>query len=259
MDVFGWTKDCWTIFNGIVKVLDEDLFYNYTTLDIAEQPVLHHSVGAVDRKGDCGRLYLALFNFFRIADDKPNEDSETSTARGNKQMPLHRAARAGHPLIIDQLFNVGPNANATDNFGRTVLCLAAHNGNSEMVKILCDNMTPTGRDRTDSNARNALHYAVLNHNEEAAFSLIERGIDINVLDHLGRPPVLYAAMNDMGRVAKLLQPIAVFFEDPVCQMVLENLVKRAQVDREKLLGEQKGVLDPDVDMKAPSATATANN
>lgn len=73
-----------------------------------------------------------------------------------------------------------------------------------MVNVLCDNMTPIGRDRTDSNARNALHYAVLNQNEEAALSLIERGIDINVLDHLGRPPVLYAAMNHMERVVESL-------------------------------------------------------
>ena len=70
--------------------------------------------------------------------------------------------------------------------------------------MLCDNMTPIGRDRTDSNARNALHYAVLNQNEEAALSLIERGVDINVLDHLARPPVLYTAMNHMERVVESL-------------------------------------------------------
>lgn len=71
-------------------------------------------------------------------------------------------------------------------------------------------MTPTSRDRPDSNARNALCYAGLNQNEEAALSLIGRGIDINVLDHLGRPPVLYAAMNDMGRVLSPYDRLASF-------------------------------------------------
>ena len=186
-----------------MKVSDEDPFYDYKTLDVAGQSVWHHIVGAINRKGGYGRLYLALLHF-RRADDKANEDSEIFTARCNKQTPLHRAASTGHPFIIDELLGTDPNANAADNFGRTALCLAAHDGNSYVVNVLCDKMTPIGRDRMDSNARNALHYAVLNQNEEAALSLIKRGIDINVLDHLGRPPVLYAAMNHMERVVESL-------------------------------------------------------
>lgn len=203
-DVFGWTKDYWMVFNGTVKVSDEDPFYDYTTLDIAGQSVLHHIIGAVDRKGGYGTLYLALYNFLRRADDRPSVDSEIFTARCNNQTPLHRAARAGHPFIIDQLSGIDLNANAADNFGRTALCLAAHNGDPEVVNVLCDKMTPISRDRTDSNARNALHYVVLNQNEEAALALIERGIDINMLHHLGRSPVLYAAMNKMERVVDFL-------------------------------------------------------
>ena len=64
-------------------------------------------------------------------------------------------------------------------------------------------MDRNGRDRTDRADRNALHYAVLNHQENAALDLINRGIDINARDGRYRPPLWYAARNGLESVVIL--------------------------------------------------------
>ena len=206
-DVFGWTRNYWRQFNGIYEVKYHGMYIEYKlrgymTLDLAGQSVLHHVMDSIrdsgfseDRVGKFCDVWPTYFT-------KALEDSKVFTARCNKQTPLHRAARVGHVRVMVDLLDLGADPNAADHFGRSALCLAAHHGNFEVVNVLFDKMTPIGRDRTDNNARNALHYAILNQNEEAALSLIERGIDINVLDHFGRPPVLYAAMNHMERVVE---------------------------------------------------------
>ena len=160
--------------------------------------------------------------------------------------------------------------------------MAAHNGGFKVVNWLCGKKPPIGRDRTDSNARNALHYAVSNQNEEAPLGLIECGIDINMLDHLGRPPVLYAAMNKMERVVDSLltqaeidlttlpryrgndgliglTPQEAYQQQFETLEVMLRERRRAQVDREKVERGQNGDQDPEVEVKAPSATATPNS
>lgn len=51
---------------------------------------------------------------------------------------------------------------------------------------------------------NALQYAVLNHQENAALDLINRGIDINARDGRYRPPLWYPARIGLESVVILL-------------------------------------------------------
>ena len=57
-NVFGWNKDYWMIFNDTYKFPDKGPFYNYETLDVAGQSVLHHLAG-----GGYPILCLALFEY----------------------------------------------------------------------------------------------------------------------------------------------------------------------------------------------------
>lgn len=77
--------------------------------------------------------------------------------------------------------------------------MAAQFGKSEVVDVLCEKMDQDGLNRTDNYARNALHYVVLNHKEDAAWNLIEHKINYTGRDRKDRTPLWYAAQNGMER------------------------------------------------------------
>lgn len=175
-DVFGWTKGSWSIFDGIQR--DEN---SYKTLDLAGQSGLHH---AIDRYGDLESLKKDGVGFAQVLygykEHKLLDDSGLLTAKCNKQTPLHRAARTGNRRLVEILLKeyayLCAALYATDFYGRTTLCLAAQYGKSEAVDVLCEKMGQDGLNRTGNYERNALHYVVLNHKEDAALNLIEHKI-----------------------------------------------------------------------------------
>lgn len=204
-DVFGWTADYWSIFYGtFVGTLPRDNKSSYQTLDLAGQSVLHHIIDRIRKDSGSGLEYyvLALDGFSKYG---LLRDSGLLAAKCNKQTPLHRAVRPGKIIKMRSLLEMRVDLNAADFSGRTALCLAAHHGDFEVVKMLCE-QKGIGLDRTDRGGRNALHYAVLNQKEEAASTLIKHGININAEDNEGRPPLWYAASNGMiGVVESLLK------------------------------------------------------
>ena len=148
-DVFGWTTECWVIFEGI----DLSKAESYNTLDLAGNSVLHHTIDASDGDSTERRrpftIALRRFEEFKLLGN-----SGLLTARCNKQTIVHRAARLGHEykkLVLSSLLRSENNLyptdlfNAADIFGRTALCLAAYYGNSEDVKLLCEKMDQQGR------------------------------------------------------------------------------------------------------------------
>ena len=205
-DVFGWTKEYWEIFENTEPV-PVSTISDCSALDIAGRSVLHNKIDRnratpLSEKRDAYLLYGGQ--------GYPNErknlgNSSIFVAGCNKQTPLHRAARLGHSGIVCELLEQeGTDPNAVDYFWRTPLSLAAHHGNSDLVRELWTSMEPDGRARTDRYGRNALHYAVLSQKDMAAEELVAAGIDISVEDYLGRPPLWYAAWNDRESVARLL-------------------------------------------------------
>ena len=219
-DVFGWTDSYWDAFKNGAVVKEG----SHQILDLAGQSVLHHVIDeTVDLPGT--NVMPVWITVHKIG------SSEILTARCNKQTPLHRAARAGHPVFVDLLLQKDADSNAAESFGRTAVFLAAYHRHSEVVNLLCDKMDHAGLNRTDEHGCNALHYAILNyqeiapvleqkkqaagrrrkHNtallenkEDAAVALIGKGIDINAVDKRECTPVWYAASEGMKRVVKRL-------------------------------------------------------
>ena len=222
-DVFGWTDSYWKAFESGGAVPREG---SRQILDLAGQSALHHSI---DWTVDLPRTY-GLIRFIEWITARV-ESRELLGARCNNQTPLHRAARAGHPETIHRLLRKGADSNAADSFGQTAVFLAAYHGHSEVVNLLCDDMGDAGRNRADRDNRNALHYAILNHQEiaavleqkqnaadlrrkenaatleqkeDVALALIDKGLNINAIDLWGCTPLWYAASEGMERVVEHL-------------------------------------------------------
>lgn len=122
--------------------------------------------------------------------------------------PLHRAARTGNRRLVEILLkwyaDLYAALNAANFYGRTALCLAAQYGKSEVVDVLCEKMDQDGLNRTDNYERNALHYVILNHKEDAALNLIEHKINYTGRDRKDRTPLWYAAQNGLEKAVKSL-------------------------------------------------------
>lgn len=198
-DVFGWTKENWEVFEGSTFVKEARY---YKTLDLAGQSVLHNVIDVADEYYTTNdQPFLGILEGFAVY--RLFKDSELLTAKGDKQTPLHRAAKFGLTDMVSELLFEGADPNAADFFERTALCFAAHNGNSSVIDLLCKKMND-GLDQLDRNRRNALHHAILNHQEAAALDLIRRKINVNELDFWMKTPIWYAATRGMETVVKAL-------------------------------------------------------
>ena len=231
-DVFGWTDSYWKAVNSGVLVSHAG---DGQILDLAGQSVLHH---VYDRVADV-QSPQELFPLIEMITIKSHD---LITARCNNQTPLHRAARAGRSGPIDQLLQNGADPNAADSVGQTALFLAAYHGHPEVVNQLCDKMDHVARNKRDISKRNALHHAILDHQdiaavlaqnkeknvmdprrldprrrkgnaatatidpkkEDVALVLIGHGLDINAMDVRGVTPLWYAASAGMERVVERL-------------------------------------------------------
>ena len=245
-DVFGWTENYWAIF----KKRFSSRQIGFHVFDLAGQSVLHYlidrTVGYRDNDYGVGQLATSIYSSF--------ENHESFTALRNRQTPLHRAARAGHPQIIDMLLARGVDPDAADYFGRTGLCLAVYYGHFPVVNQLCDKMSLGGLNRTDVTKHNALHYAVLKfgkgkrfwkakenagsvqrnaaileEQENAALALIQHGIHCNARDGVDATPLWYAASGDMKRVIEVLRKMDLVDLVNLKQRCLVNLKQGRRV------------------------------
>lgn len=196
-DVFGWTERYWKLFDGYI--FSQNWF---ETLDLAGRSVLHNAIDSLEDDVQTGfdRFSSVLDGFSK---HQLLQDEELLTAQCDKQTPLHRAARTGQIDVVKRLVDVGIDPNAADIFGRTALCFAVHQGKTSVIELLCEKMKG-GLDQKDHNGRNALVYAILNHQEDAALILIQRKIQFNEQDRKRRTPLWYAAREGMGKVVKAL-------------------------------------------------------
>ena len=271
-DVFGWTNEYWNIFET-TDPLPASRFSECSALDLAGRSVLHHRIDSERYPVYIGRMTRYLF-----ADRNFLGDSSIFIARCNKQTPLHRAAIVGHEGVVSELLAQGIDPNAGDYPGRTALCLALSLGHPEVVFELSNHMSRDGHNRKDNDNRNALHYAILDGEEELAKSLIQRGVDINAEDIFKQQPLFYAGRSQMRSVVILMlergvnRPIPVWraegysSEELACFDELGSIWERwhreqegAQVAREEVEPERREDSDLDADQDTWSTISSSDD
>jgi len=105
--------------------------------------------------------------------------------------PLHIAANAGKPDIVEYLLDQGAEVDAAGFWGETPLMLAGYNGEAETVRLLVDaGASLTVGDRHD---QTALHYAAWGNNPDTMLVLIDAGADLEQRNYLGETILLIAA------------------------------------------------------------------
>lgn len=119
---------------------------------------------------------------------------------------LHRAAQSltDSEAIIELLIAKGANVNMRDNSGLTAICHAAEHGTLNSLQILVAN----GADMfvRSSTGETVLHMAVKKYHmplEKVEF-LMERGVNVNLLDFSGTSPLHYAALETSYETVKFL-------------------------------------------------------
>lgn len=197
-NVFGWTKQYLMRVRGTVNPENGYNRLNFSTLDLAGHSALHHIIDDIGKRD---------FLSEPVVDDilAHCKSPGLLMAACTGQSLLHRAARKGLLKLVSTLLRKGADANATDFFGRTALCLAAHHGNFEVIKTLWRKMDHVGQNQKNGDDRNALYYAIRSNRPDAALFLIQQGIsDIDAFDSEYKSPLWHAASKDMITVIKHL-------------------------------------------------------
>lgn len=116
--------------------------------------------------------------------------------------PIMAAASAGNFETLKTLLACSQaNINAVDNFGRTALHHASDINAGEFIRLLRN-----GRERGGSNFEDYVAFFRESHPGKAAVVelLLEKGIDINAVDNLGKTALHYAAKRGLIEVAERL-------------------------------------------------------
>ena len=115
---------------------------------------------------------------------------------------LFYAARYGDTIRVEELLKE-VNVNTVDKDGRTPLCVAAWNGQLDVVKLLLKSI---GIDvnKSDMVGRTPLHLAShRGHGEIVKVLLKDNRIRVNMADREGFTPLIEAAFSGMAQVVQL--------------------------------------------------------
>jgi hypothetical protein len=121
----------------------------------------------------------------------------------DRQRDLFDAVEQNRSGMVDQLLADGMSADARDLAGRSLLGIAAANGETRIVKILLDrgaNPNP----ETDRSGQTPLHFAAANFDVESIKALLDHGANVNAPDEYGRTPLILAASTTDRETVKLL-------------------------------------------------------
>jgi acyl-homoserine-lactone acylase len=121
-----------------------------------------------------------------------NEDNET---------PLHGAAAAGHPKIVEYLLVKGADIDARNVDNQNPLLHAAYSGKAQVLQLLLDK----GADfeQPDRYGRTVLHYPVRNGHKDVVEILVKKGMDITIQDGMGVSPLRFAIEGGHAGIVEL--------------------------------------------------------
>lgn len=115
---------------------------------------------------------------------------------------LFKAAAHGDRAVLQAALERGTLPGLADRSGKTLLMVAAENGQLELTAYLLFRMAPV--DQRDAGGRTALMHACRKGAREVASVLIQAGADVNTTDESGKPVLHYAEQGKDPRLVSLL-------------------------------------------------------
>jgi ankyrin repeat protein len=150
-------------------------------------------------------LHIAAENGHAKAVDlliQHNADVHT-TVYETKFSCLHCAALGGNGEVLESLIKEGAPLDARDNDARTMLHVAAQQGNSSVPDIL-SKYDSTLLEAKDNSGSTPLHTAALAGHASFVKALLKAGVDVNVQDNSGRSPL---ALSKQGTIKTILRSL----------------------------------------------------
>ncbi|XP_045198129.2 alpha-latrocrustotoxin-Lt1a-like [Mercenaria mercenaria] len=118
-------------------------------------------------------------------------------------LATHYAARGDSIEILQLLIDLGINPDSGTNSGSTILHLAAYDGNTNMVKYLCDTF-PHLIHVLDSTGYSAVHYAASSGEVPLLLNILQYGIDPLIRSSNGSTLLLKAVYNGKREMVQYL-------------------------------------------------------
>lgn len=138
--------------------------------------------------------------------EKCIERGVVDSADQNNVTPLHLATLVGNEELITRLLNKGASILNTNDFGTTVLHIAASEGHCSLLRrFLFKDFDRDFRDmQTKERKETALHRAVITNHIACAQELLEYGCSVNLQDCEGQTPLHWALERGSLDMVKLL-------------------------------------------------------
>lgn len=193
---------------------------------------LKANVHAADRDGYTAVFYAAQENHVRILDRLIAAGADIHATSRFGFTPLHIAAVRGQRQAVQRLIEAGADVNVVAKQGGTAAYWAALSGYEEVAEYLAKSgsadyhpnrdlamaaktnnialaqaalrATELSIDMQDVEGNSALFYAAVSGSAEVAKLLIERGSNVNLLNHEGQSALLLATLAGHVSVAELL-------------------------------------------------------
>ena len=141
-------------------------------------------------------------------DSGGGNDLKIPVFQDSKGLTLHKAVCGGNEELVKFLVEKMPQPTLTlavessDDYGTTLLHVAARNGHRDVAKVLIDSGAPV--DTMDKSGTTALHVAAKNGYERVIEVLVNAGATVDTEDMYGWTPLSSALLKDYSNVVRYL-------------------------------------------------------
>ena len=185
--------------------------------DIRKVRLLVERGADIHARSQMGRTPLLVAAYTHGASDTVafllGKGADPNTADGSRITPLIGASNVNDVASARLLMERGADIGARAEVGQaaTALMAAAHNGNTELARLLlarsaplnvisAPSTTPTKNGPVEFGSATALHFASLSGEPELVRLLLQRGALVNALDTRGMTPLMWAVATDRPNV-----------------------------------------------------------